>query len=547
MDSQISSRPSLPSISSLIEAVADQTESGNATSLPNDRARRTSGGSQNLSRISPDGPTNPSPRSCPPATPPLPPASSFDFPRGLDGNASPTSAPTRNSFYLTKPSSTSPELYAQRTSYPPIPDPGSSYPPILDANQWPAPRSVPEHPVQDTPHAPPPPASSEPSENGHFQGLAAQKSLPTNFPPPVQSRSASPLLPASKSAILPANSREIYLFDVQQTFFEAKLSKNSHLFAYWGEAIQVNKFRDVIKKLEALAPAGSGFASNTAVDSKTTSTKTKTSRKRKATSPANISNNDDTFDTKDDVMVADGPKPSVKKAKASVMKKETAREIKKQGKKVKPKSKEMFKAAEDDDDDDDENMGKECEQDEQGKVSKEEKGEAPVDDFTFLMTCMVHSTGEFPKPDYEKVAAEIGAKSASACYHRLWNIKRNWGMTSSGAKKVAGGTKSRETTTTPKTPGTSTSASGGGGSTGIKKRGRPKKWLGTEPAITSKKVAVCSPAENAGGGNYCDDDESLVDTPSKMPKMEDIALDVKQELISVDDDTDDSAKENITD
>ncbi|RMD42517.1 hypothetical protein DV735_g2571, partial [Chaetothyriales sp. CBS 134920] len=37
-----------------------------------------------------------------------------------------------------------------------------------------------------------------------------------------------------------------------------------------------------------------------------------------------------------------------------------------------------------------------------------------VDDFTFLMTCLIHAPGEFPKPDYDKVAAQIGAKSATA-------------------------------------------------------------------------------------------------------------------------------------
>ncbi|RMZ85984.1 hypothetical protein DV737_g238, partial [Chaetothyriales sp. CBS 132003] len=203
-----------------------------------------------------------------------------------------------------------------------------------------------------------------------------------------------------------------------------------------------NKFRDIARKLEALTPAGIGFASNTVEDPKTTKAKTKTARKRKVNSPANnsnSSNSDDGLDTKDD--------SPIKKAKASATKgtAKTAKLVDKRDKKVEPKPEEIIKV--EDDEGKDENMGEECKQ---------------VDDFTFLMTCIFHSTNGFPKPDFEKVAAQIGAK-------------------------------------------------------------------------------------NASGGDYDDDDKSLVGTPSKKPKMEESTLDIKQEIVTVDDDTDDQVKMNGTD
>ncbi|KAK4947932.1 hypothetical protein LTR10_013440 [Elasticomyces elasticus] len=56
------------------------------------------------------------------------------------------------------------------------------------------------------------------------------------------------------------------------------------------------------------------------------------------------------------------------------------------------------------------------------------------EDFNFIMTCVKHLEGDF-KPNLEKVAEEIGAKSGSACYHRLWRIKKDWGLTGSGGNK----------------------------------------------------------------------------------------------------------------
>lgn len=170
----------------------------NINSPKTDQGRRVSVGSQGHSAISPDRPTIPSPRSHPPPTPPLPPASSFDFPRGPDGNVSPTSAPTRNNYYPTTPSSTNPELYAQRSSYPPLPEPGSSYPPLPDANSW-GPARAPVEPAQQEPIRPVVNGQPDPVENGQYPGLAPglaqQRPLPMNFPPPIPGQGGPPIDP----------------------------------------------------------------------------------------------------------------------------------------------------------------------------------------------------------------------------------------------------------------------------------------------------------------------------------------------------------------
>ncbi|RMD42518.1 hypothetical protein DV735_g2572, partial [Chaetothyriales sp. CBS 134920] len=400
MDSHISSRPSLPSISSLIEAVADHTESRNPASPDHDRARRISAGSQNLSRISPDRPTNPSPRSCPPPTPPLPPASSFDFPPAPAGSASPTSAPGRNSFYHTTPSSTSPQLYAQRnSSYPHIPDTATSYPPIPDPNQWPAPRPVTDRSVHETPHASPP-TPTEQHEDGRLQGLNAQKSLPTNFPPPVQSRPGPPPIDPQMATTPtwqhhhyypPANppsypqTQERYICLTCSKPFSRPSSLKIHTYSHTGEKpyksdhtllvwdshatmppktslthdeflaacfqcvkeqITVdydklammtgmskggaqNKFREVVKKLEALTPASSSLSPKTPTPKK----RAAVSRKRKNSSNATTtgSSSEDSIDAEDD-----DTEPSAKKSKPSSVKKAAG----KRGKKVEPESKE---------------------------------------------------------------------------------------------------------------------------------------------------------------------------------------------------------------
>ncbi|KAK7894099.1 hypothetical protein LTR67_006801 [Exophiala xenobiotica] len=59
------------------------------------------------------------------------------------------------------------------------------------------------------------------------------------------------------------------------------------------------------------------------------------------------------------------------------------------------------------------------------------------DELKFVMTCIKYSETEL-KPNFEEVAKETGAKSANACYHRLWGIKKKLGLTGSGNKKNAG-------------------------------------------------------------------------------------------------------------
>ncbi|KAJ9494312.1 hypothetical protein LTR99_002152 [Exophiala xenobiotica] len=58
------------------------------------------------------------------------------------------------------------------------------------------------------------------------------------------------------------------------------------------------------------------------------------------------------------------------------------------------------------------------------------------DELKFVMTCIKYSETEL-KPNFDEVARETGAKSASACYHRLWGIKKKLGLTGSGNKKNA--------------------------------------------------------------------------------------------------------------
>ncbi|KAI1614093.1 hypothetical protein EDD37DRAFT_667196 [Exophiala viscosa] len=55
------------------------------------------------------------------------------------------------------------------------------------------------------------------------------------------------------------------------------------------------------------------------------------------------------------------------------------------------------------------------------------------DDFNFIMTCVKHLGGDF-KPNLEKVAEDVGAKSGNACYHRLWRIKKDWGLAGNSNK-----------------------------------------------------------------------------------------------------------------
>ena len=143
-----------------------------------------------------------SPRSHQPPTPELPPASSFDFPRPTDSHTSPASTIPRTSFYPQTPSSTAPELYIQRSShYPPIPDASSSYPPLPDTNQWHPPSQQARPPVECPPpnnarQAPTTAARTEgPAENNQYPGLAQQRPLPVNFPPPLPGQPLPPIDP----------------------------------------------------------------------------------------------------------------------------------------------------------------------------------------------------------------------------------------------------------------------------------------------------------------------------------------------------------------
>ena len=48
------------------------------------------------------------------------------------------------------------------------------------------------------------------------------------------------------------------------------------------------------------------------------------------------------------------------------------------------------------------------------------------DDFNFIMTCVKHLEGDF-KPNLEKVAEEIGAKSGNTWYEAAFpNVLKQW-------------------------------------------------------------------------------------------------------------------------
>ncbi|KAJ9603825.1 hypothetical protein H2200_012011 [Cladophialophora chaetospira] len=54
-----------------------------------------------------------------------------------------------------------------------------------------------------------------------------------------------------------------------------------------------------------------------------------------------------------------------------------------------------------------------------------------MEDFNFIMTCYKHFDSK-PKVNFEAVAAELGAKSGNACYHRHWAILKKWGLAGDG-------------------------------------------------------------------------------------------------------------------
>jgi uncharacterized Zn-finger protein len=198
------SRPSLPPISSLIEAMNGRNEQCKSplylprhdsakppTAQPHRSPqlipdRRTSAGSQGPTPGSPDRLSlNGTPRSAPPHTPELPPASSFDFARP-NGNRSPG-----RGHYPPTTAGSNPDAYAQRSAYPAIPD-STSYPPIPEPNGWSQPRRQSGSPPREASRASPPLRAHSPStENERGQGLSQQRPLPANFPPQVASQGPS--------------------------------------------------------------------------------------------------------------------------------------------------------------------------------------------------------------------------------------------------------------------------------------------------------------------------------------------------------------------
>ncbi|OCT50631.1 hypothetical protein CLCR_07631 [Cladophialophora carrionii] len=75
--------------------------------------------------------------------------------------------------------------------------------------------------------------------------------------------------------------------------------------------------------------------------------------------------------------------------------------------------------------------------------------ESENDDFKFVMTCLKHTSEKLPKPNFDEVAKELGAKNATACYKRHWAILKKWGLAGNSGKgrKPAGDTTAKTTTT----------------------------------------------------------------------------------------------------
>ncbi|KAK5064676.1 hypothetical protein LTR84_000510 [Exophiala bonariae] len=121
------------------------------------------------------------------------------------------------------------------------------------------------------------------------------------------------------------------------------------------------------------------------------------------------------------------------------------------------------------------------------------------EDFKFIMTCIKHSPPT-SKPDFDKVAKELGAKSANACYHRHWGIMKKWGMAGGGVGRArrAGDT------------GIGAGAAAGAGTT--------KKPRGGGTKRKASEMADATASENGLGSASDDVEEKSVITKARPSK-----------------------------
>lgn len=198
-------RPSLPSISSLIEDVDKQSEHGEAaevkvcidTTLTCYVAPTKSPILDHQSKVSTRSHAQPptpdrtsfagSQRNGMPPTPPLPGTSSFDFTPRLDGSPK-TNGNTQNGYFPRSPASTNLDAYSQqRSSYPPIPGQSSwsnsGSPPSSRRSSGETAAVNRDAVVEPASNYPDPAETAAP-----YAGLAQQRPLPVDFPPSIPSQ-----------------------------------------------------------------------------------------------------------------------------------------------------------------------------------------------------------------------------------------------------------------------------------------------------------------------------------------------------------------------
>lgn len=205
MENITPTKPSLPSISSLIHDIDRHAENGKLqpsissssnllmlvtvqSTSPAAEQQRVSAGSHGSQPPTSDRlSSNGSPRYGLPPTPPLPGASSFDFGRrSPPGSVSPVAiAATQNNYFAPSPTTTNPEAYATQKS---------AYPPVPESHHWSASNSPTSlRRTSDESEASNSGASSKPDSAypdpsaSPYSGLAQQRPLPDNFPPTVTS------------------------------------------------------------------------------------------------------------------------------------------------------------------------------------------------------------------------------------------------------------------------------------------------------------------------------------------------------------------------